>query len=770
MKKFVVFCLALPIILAGISKVHAQGDVVTLVPKHDVFDPCTFVLSVSNHNAAGKNIDEIKIEITTANGTIFSGFTGPTHWTGSITGNDLIGDASSDNVGITPGTTQGGFVFSYFNNGSDEYNNPVDITWTTRNSGTDLSTGSIQPICTPFQSFAKNDTATVITSQSGCDPCFIFTLINRNLQNGSSIQIWHAAFQLENPAGGTMRPSKITAPQDWVLDSVTALTSYFHTDVNPLDQQTNPAVGGFQMCLRGNPNVKKFNFVWIASNDQNTLIDRDTIFNISNTATCSAIEGDSVYLNAANGCLYNVTLKNYHVSNPLPPSRIVKLVLTSKTSGITFSAAPSAPLNWTKTINPNGSSIIFAAKTDNDGIPSGIVSKNQFSFSVAGPTTTNFDIGWETDRSSAPTLVSSGTITKQCTIAKPATDSAFIAAGISECNFDLTVKNAHNIKPQSNINAVTITIPSGTGQIAPTSNTGSWNSSNVSPTQIKFQAPSSSEALITDNSIHLDFLFTPKTPGANVTATWATFDEAGAALYSGDVPISCSPIVTTCDTFMLVKNLNSDSCIKSFTLQNRKTTDIVSVLVSVTNGWKIDTASTPAGWTKQIDGSRTSVTYSNSGGLKGGDSQTGFDMKFFAYFRPDQVRDTFVVIANTTDRNGIICTSIDSILRPTCLAHIIDTTLGVTVKSGDIGVTNFMIQPNPSRGSADISFEMNTQERVIVTVNDVLGHRIALVSSKIMSQGTYHIPYTMNGLPDGTYYIRLQTPVGVMTKKLILTK
>jgi hypothetical protein len=768
MKKFVVPCIAILAVLAGISKVHAQGDIVTVKPQHDVSDPCAFIVTVSNHNSEAKNIDEIKLEITTLNGTIYSGFTGPTHWTGSITGSDLIADATSDNGGITPGASLGGFVFSYFNDGTAEYNNPVSITWTTINSGSTLSTGTIAPICTPFQNYTTNDTATVIPTQSGCDPCFIFTLIDRNSQNGASLQIWHAAFQLQNVAGGTMRPSKISAPQDWVLDSVTALTAYFHTDVNPLDQQVNPAVGGFKVCLRGSPNVTKFNFVWMASNDQNTLIDRDTIFNISNTATCSTIEGDSVSMKAATGCLYNVTLKNYHVSNPFPPSRIVKLILTSKTAGIIFASAPSAPPNWTKTVTSG--SIIYAAKTDNDAIPSGIVSTNQFSFSVTGPTTTNFDIGWETDRAATPTLVNSGTSTQKCTVAAPATDSAFIAAGIGECNFDLTVKNAHNIKPQSNVNAVTITIPSGTGQLAPTSNTGGWNSSNVSPTQIKFQTPSSSEALITDNSIHLDFLFTPKTPGANVTATWATFDEAGVSLYSGDFPISCAPIITTCDTFMLVKNLNSDSCVKSFTLQNRKSADIVSMAVSVTNGWKIDTASTPSGWTKQIDGSHTSVTYTNSTGLKSGDSQAGFDMKFYAYFRPDQLRDTFIVIAITTDRNGITCTSVDSVLRPTCLAHIIDTTLGVAVKSGDLGVTNFMIQPNPTRGSADISFEMNTSERVIITVIDVLGHQIAVVSSKIMPQGKYHVPYMMNGLPDGTYYIRLQTPAGVITKKLILTK
>ncbi len=221
---------------------------------------------------------------------------------------------------------------------------------------------------------------------------------------------------------------------------------------------------------------------------------------------------------------------------------------------------------------------------------------------------------------------------------------------------------------------------------------------------------------------------------------------------------------------MQTGNLNSDSCVKTFTLTNRKTVDITQLAISTTNGWQIDTASTPAGWNKQVVG-KSQVNFTNNG-LKSGDVAI-FDLKFIAYY-PDTSHlpppNTFAVIAVTTDVNLANCTSTDTV-TPGCLAHSYHVVTGsVKPYSGDIGVTNFTIVPNPTRGSADIAFDLNTPERVVISVIDVLGNQITTLNSKLMNQGSYHIPYAMNGLPNGTYYIRMQTPLGVMTRKLILTR
>ena len=164
MKKFVVFCLALPLLFAGVSSVHAQCDSVKVYPQHDDQNSsCGFNLFVSNHNSAGKNIDEIKLEITSGNGIIFDQLVTPnTHWTVPST-TDLVVNTIADNTGIAPGATLGGFIFSYVDN---QFDDPVSITWTTRNSGADICSGTITTICTQFQSFKQIDTATKAVEQS----------------------------------------------------------------------------------------------------------------------------------------------------------------------------------------------------------------------------------------------------------------------------------------------------------------------------------------------------------------------------------------------------------------------------------------------------------------------------------------------------------------------------------------------------------------------------------------------------------------------------
>jgi hypothetical protein len=195
--------------------------------------------------------------------------------------------------------------------------------------------------------------------------------------------------------------------------------------------------------------------------------------------------------------------------------------------------------------------------------------------------------------------------------------------------------------------------------------------------------------------------------------------------------------------------------------------------ITATNGWTIVTASIPTGWTKQTVG-LNQVNYTSTDGLAGG-AQQSFQLQFANYY-PDTLSvppsNNFFVDWISTDSKGGTCH--DSLaVTPGCLArsfHVDTTHTSVRMQSGDIGVANFTIVPNPSRGSADISFDLRTSERVVISVIDVLGNQITTLNSKMMSQGSYHIPYAMNALPDGTYYIRMQTTLGVMTRKLVLTK
>src|SRR6185312_6079990 len=89
--------------------------------------------------------------------------------------------------------------------------------------------GSWTVSCTLFQSYTKLDTVSVVTSTSGTDPCFNFTVTNRN---SPFANIGAISFQLQDPSAGTIRPSKVSAPQGWHLDSVTSSSAFFHATSN----------------------------------------------------------------------------------------------------------------------------------------------------------------------------------------------------------------------------------------------------------------------------------------------------------------------------------------------------------------------------------------------------------------------------------------------------------------------------------------------------------------------------------------------------------
>src|SRR6185295_16933613 len=100
-----------------------------------------------------------------------------------------------------------------------------------------------------------------------------------------------------------------------------------------------------------------------------------------------------------------------------------------------------------------------------------------------------------------------------CTVAAPATDSAFVSAGSTECGYNLRVENSHNkVDPQSSLTQITISIPNNSGQLIPTGSSALWDFSNTTPTQIKFQAPGTDPGMLAGSSQEVTFLFVPSVP------------------------------------------------------------------------------------------------------------------------------------------------------------------------------------------------------------------------------------------------------------------
>lgn len=741
MKKLVVL---LFFSLIGLSAAWSQTDSIVIKPAKGL--QCAWNVTVKNRNAARTSIDEIRFEITTANGSIWFPPTAPTQWGGEILPGDLIVSFTAQVNLLTWNTDKSGFVLDMFVEAED-FDKPVNVKWTTLNGTQTVSTGNLTFICTPFQ-YGDIDTVTVVSSISNNNPCFDFTVFNKN---ANVYPVSRLVFQLTNPTSGTIRPSRVTAPSGWELDSVNALSAYFSTSTDPIQFGDN--LGGFDVCLRGNTAVNKFTFNWFSYEEGNALLGRDTLRDISVPGSFTAVaESDSLTAAVVDGCLYELTVKNYHVANGLLPSRIRKVVLWTKTAGVSFTAAPSAPPNWSKVIKAD--SIIYTASADSTALPSGIIS-NLFRFSVDPPSSSPFTLGWRTFRDLTNGL-STGDLQLQCNEQPPLDDMAALEV-IDVCNWNIRITNQHNT-PASDLYGIELSIPAGSGTLTTFASSLGWTKSNETPTSVRYLAPSGSQQSSNTQQSIL-FAIDPQTPGAPIVLTWKTFDETGlqsnTPLKADTFQVSCSPIVNLCDETRATIGNGDTTCTQNFTIHSRRSDALTTVTIEPRDGWNIDTTFAPAGWDMQVDANKTLVTYTNATGIAPDETLNGFIIRFAAINQSD----TFHVKVTTVDVSSRSC---DTTLEFICKSQLASVSSPVFVAS------QVSVVPNPVERDATIELVVSDQGRVRISLLDILGREVRAVANSFLQPGAYKMPLQMNSLDAGTYYLRVQTPYGVVTKKIVL--
>jgi type IX secretion system substrate protein len=452
-----------------------------------------------------------------------------------------------------------------------------------------------------------------------------------------------------------------------------------------------------------------------------------------------------------------LTVKNYHVANTLLPSQIRKVVLWSKTPGLIFTGAQSAPTNWTKRVSAAGDSVIYTANHDSAALASSKVS-SLFRFSVDPPTSDAFKIGWRTFRTLTDPL-STGEMQLQCSEQPPLQDVATIES-VDECSWNIRITNQHNTPASSDLYAIDLSIPAGSGTLTTFASSLAWTKTNETATSVRYVAPSGAQQGSNSQQSIL-FSINPQTPGQPVVLTWKTYDEASlqsnTPLKADTFQLTCSPVVVLCDLVSALTEPGPDTCMQNFTIKSQRTVALTGVTIEPRNGWKIDSVIAPAGWDAQLDANKTLVNFTNSTGIAPEGSQGDFRVMFAAI---DQ-SDTFGVKVTTADVSSREC----------------DTTLTFTCTSGTSGAVNEIVfnpdqvnvVPNPVSQNATIELTINDQSRIRMTLLDVLGHQVADIANKMMQPGTYSIPLQMGGLSAGTYYLRVQSYYGVVTKKIVLT-
>jgi len=724
----------------------AAKDSLDIKPNTD--GNCCWTLTVKNRNDQSKSIDEIRFQITTADGTVFEDLKNVAQWTENVL--DVTASYVAEVNPIPAGQNKSDFGICLGVTKSDV---PINVKWVTLNSLTPIDSGTIIFICSPTQSY-KNDSVSVVPSVASNDPVFTFTVHNKNDFN---IPTARFAAQLVTPASGTMRPSKIAAPTGWKIDSVTSSHAYFSA-LSASDYILNgDKLSGFKVTLRGNPSVNKYAFTWFCYDDGGALVSRDTLRDIPVTFTGFAPDADTVRMAVLNGCLYEMTVKNFHVSNQIPISKIRRIAVWRKDASVSFVNAPTAPPFWTKVVKAD--SVIFTAPHDSLSIPGGIIN-SLFRFNVDAPTT-SFALGWKTFKSvSASDSLSSGSQVVQCQKEAPKTDASTITdAGL--CSYLIKIYNDHN-QPPSNLTAVKLSIPAGKGKLSVSFSTLSWNKLNETDNSVTLVAPTGSSQA-TGETQDILFGIEPTTPGEQFPITWETFDEAAftaaTPLFTGQHTIGCTPVVSKCDEVSKTA-VSGEDCSYNYSFKNLRDTIMNRIVFEINKGWTIFTAEAPTSWTAQLLNGKTSVEFTTVAalGIQRDSTLSGFIVK---YYKEDTVGklDTFSVTMKRYDLKDKECVDV--------VEHICTSTTMTSVAEPDMLSSNVTVHPNPVSGDATLNFNMEKQSRVTIAILDLLGRQVKVIGSSLLSVGEHEYRFSMKGLEEGSYYLRIQTSSGVVTKKIV---
>ncbi len=84
------------------------------------------------------------------------------------------------------------------------------------------------------------------------------------------------------------------------------------------------------------------------------------------------------------------------------------------------------------------------------------------------------------------------------------------------------------------------------------------------------------------------------------------------------------------------------------------------------------------------------------------------------------------------------------------------------------------VHPNPAsvarHGAATVGFDLAQAQSLTLTLHDALGRETARLADGRYDAGSYRASISTSGLPAGVYFVRLATPAGVQTSRLVVVR
>ncbi len=80
------------------------------------------------------------------------------------------------------------------------------------------------------------------------------------------------------------------------------------------------------------------------------------------------------------------------------------------------------------------------------------------------------------------------------------------------------------------------------------------------------------------------------------------------------------------------------------------------------------------------------------------------------------------------------------------------------------------IQPNPISDYLQVSFNLNYSQQLSISLHDVTGKQVSLLSQQVYNPGNQQLNLSVNEVPDGIYFLQMQSEKGIWTEKIVIQK
>ena len=97
-----------------------------------------------------------------------------------------------------------------------------------------------------------------------------------------------------------------------------------------------------------------------------------------------------------------------------------------------------------------------------------------------------------------------------------------------------------------------------------------------------------------------------------------------------------------------------------------------------------------------------------------------------------------------------------------------DPTVSVGGGAGAVGVSLVQNRPNPVVGRSAIAFTLDRAAHVRLTLHDVAGRRVEVLTDAVQSAGAHEVSFDAARLEPGVYYYRLQAGARVESRQLLI--